>query len=76
MQEKQQTWVQFLGWEDPLGEERATRFGILTWRIPVDRAAWGATVHGVAKKQTRLSTYARSMSLGLFLAFKFYSRAS
>ena len=28
---------------------------ILAWRIPVDRGAWQATAHGVAKSQTCLS---------------------
>ena len=32
--ETQETWVQFLGWEDPLEEEMATRSGILAWEIP------------------------------------------
>ena len=27
---------------------------ILAWRIPMDRGAWQATVHGVATSQTRL----------------------
>ena len=27
---------------------------VLSWRIPVDRGAWQATVHGVAKSRTRL----------------------
>ena len=30
----QETWVQFLGWEDPLEKEMATCSSILTWRIP------------------------------------------
>ena len=30
----QETWVQFLGWEDPLEEGMATHFSILAWRIP------------------------------------------
>ena len=30
----QDTWVQSLGWEDPLEEEVATYFSIFTWRIP------------------------------------------
>ena len=30
----QETWVQFLGWEDPLEKGTATRSSILTWRIP------------------------------------------
>ena len=30
----QQTWVQFLNWEDPLEMEMATYFNILAWEIP------------------------------------------
>ena len=52
----QKTWVQSLGWEDPLEEGMATYSSILVWRIPVDRGAWEARVHGVAKRQTSLST--------------------
>ena len=94
-----ETWVQSLGWEDPLEKEMATHFSILSWeiqiplflqgaslvaqmiknlpalgdvgsvpelgrspggghgnqssilawRIPMDRGAWQAAVHGVAK---------------------------
>ena len=29
-----QTWVQFLGWEDPLEKGKATHSSILIWRIP------------------------------------------
>ena len=29
-----ETWVQSLGWEDPLEEEMATHSSILAWRIP------------------------------------------
>ena len=29
-----ETWVRFLGWEDPLEEEMATHASILAWRIP------------------------------------------
>ena len=45
----QETWIRFLGWEDPLEKEMATHSSILAWRIPVDRGAWWATVHGVAE---------------------------
>ena len=51
----QETWVQSLGWEDPLEEGMATHSNILAWRIPMDRGAWCATVHGVTKSQTQLS---------------------
>ena len=30
----QETWVQSLGWEDPLEKRMATRCSILAWRIP------------------------------------------
>ena len=30
----QETWVQSLGWEDPLEKEIATHSSILAWRIP------------------------------------------
>ena len=30
----QETWVQSLGWEDPLEKEMAAHSSILTWRIP------------------------------------------
>ena len=44
----QETWVQSLGWEDPLEKGKPTHFSILAWRIP-----W--TTHGVAESQTWLS---------------------
>ena len=50
-----ETWVQSLGWEDPLEEGMATHSSILAWRIPMDRGAWWTTVHGVSKSQTQLS---------------------
>ena len=46
------TWVQSLGWEDPLEDGMATHSNILSWRIPMDRGAGHATVHGIAKSQT------------------------
>ena len=49
---KQETWVQSLGQEDPLQEGMATHSSMLAWRIPIDRGAWRATIHGVAKSQT------------------------
>ena len=49
---KQETPVQFLGWEDPLEEGMATHSSILAWRISMDRGAWRAIVHGVAKSWT------------------------
>ena len=31
---KQETWVLYLGWEDPLEKEMATHSSILAWEIP------------------------------------------
>ena len=47
-----ETWVQPLTREDPLREGMATHSSILTWRIPMDRGAWWATVQRVAQSQT------------------------
>ena len=49
-----ETWVQSMGWEDPLQESMATHSSILAWRIAMDREAWQTTVHCVAKSQTQL----------------------
>ena len=51
----QETWTQSLGWEDSMEEGMATHSSILAWRIPMDRGAWRAKVHGVAKSWTQLS---------------------
>ena len=45
----QETWVQSLGWEDPLEEGMATHSSILAWRISMDKGAWWATVHGITE---------------------------
>ena len=50
-----ETWIQSLGWEDPLEEVMATHSSILAWRILMDKGAWRATVHGVTKRQTQPS---------------------
>ena len=46
------TGVLSLGWEDPLEESRAIHSSILAWRIPTDRGAWRAAVHGVTESDT------------------------
>ena len=53
-----ETWVQSLGWEDLPEKGMATHSSILAWRIPMDRGAWWATVHGVAEsdRAEQLST--------------------
>ena len=39
----------------PWRRERLPTPVFLVWRIPMDRGAWQAMVHGIAKSQTRLS---------------------
>ena len=49
----QETWVQSLGWEDPLEEGMTTQSSILAWRILWTEEPGGQhTVHGVAKSRT------------------------
>ena len=50
-------WVWSLGWENPLEEGLATQSSIFAWRIPMNRGAWWATVHGVAKSWKWLYIY-------------------
>ena len=50
-----ETWARSLGWENPVEEGMATHSSIFAWRIPMERGAWRATVHGVAKGRTPLS---------------------
>ena len=44
-------------------EGTATHSNIPAWRIPVDRGAWWAADHGVAKSQTQLSDQAHTRCL-------------
>ena len=59
----QETWIQSLGWEDPVEKGIATHSSILAWRIPKGRGVWQVTVHGVAKSQTRLRDEAQYREL-------------
>ena len=52
-----ETWVQFLGREDPLEKEMATHSSTLAWRIPWRKEPGRLLVRGVAKSWTRLSDY-------------------
>ena len=51
MQETQETWVRFLGEEDPLEKEVATHSDSCL-ENSMDRGVWQATVPGVTKSQT------------------------
>ena len=49
-----ETWVRSLGWEDPLEEGMTIHSSILAWRVPMERGAWWAIIHGVTKSWTIL----------------------
>ena len=51
----QESQVQFLGQEDSPREGNGNPLQYSCLEKPVDRAAWRATVHGVAKNRTQLS---------------------
>ena len=60
-----ETWVRFLGWEDPLEKGKATHPSVLAWRIP-----WAVIVCEVAKSQTRLSdSHLHSLPLQVSVQF-------
>ena len=42
----QETWVQFLGREDPQEKEKATHSSILAWRIPWKEESGGLQSRG------------------------------
>ena len=48
----QETQVLSLVWEDPLEEEDGNPFQYSCLKNVIDRGAWWATIHGVAKSQT------------------------
>ena len=52
----QEAWVRFLGQEDPLEKEMAIQLQYSCLENPMDRGAWWATVHGVARVGHDLST--------------------
>ena len=66
----QETWVQFLGWEDPLEKEMATHSSILAWRIFMDRGAWRAIVQGVTRVGHDLATKPPPPFKSLFFKLK------
>ena len=37
----QETWVQFLGWEDPLEKEMAVHSSTIAWKIPLTEEPGG-----------------------------------
>ena len=48
----QETWVQSLGWDNPLEKGKATHSSNLAWRVP-----WDCIVRGVIKSWAQLSNF-------------------
>ena len=55
----QETWVQPLGWEDPLEKEMAIHSSTVAWKIPWTEEP-GTLVYGVAKSRTQLKQLSSS----------------
>ena len=51
----QENGVQSLAWKDPPGEGNGNPLQYSSLENPMDREAWQAIVHRVAKSRTRLS---------------------
>ena len=60
-----ETWVQSLGWEDPLEEGMATHSSVLGWRIPWPEEPGGCSPwdHTASDAPERLSTRPHGSSL-------------
>ena len=69
-----ETWVQSVGWEDPLAEDMATHSSILAWRILMDSGAWRAAV--AAPFYTQQTEYASSSSSTSHHPLAFFSANS
>jgi len=54
----QEMRIRSLDQEDPLGEENGNLLQYPCLKNSMDREAWWATVHGIAKSWTQLSTKA------------------
>ena len=55
MQDKQETWVRSLDWEDPPEEEMSTPSSILAWEIPWTEEPGGLLSTRSQKSQALLS---------------------
>ena len=56
----QETWIQFLGWEDSLEKEMATHSSILAWKIPWTEEPGGYSPWGHRRVRPDLATQQQS----------------
>ena len=61
----QETWVQSLGWEDPLEKEMATHSNILAWTIPWMEEP-GRQQSTESQSQTWLSNFTNDMICSVY----------
>ena len=61
----QKTWVQSLGWEDPLEKEMATHSSTLAWKIHGQRSLVGYNLRGSKESDMTDRLHFLSLSLGL-----------
>ena len=70
----QETWVWFLGQENPLKKGMATHSSILAWKNPMDRGAWqangpwGHKESDTTEQQNTTNNLASCLREGLFFA--------
>ena len=67
----QETWVQSLGWEDPLEKGKATRSSILAWRIP-----WTVKSMGSQRAGHNWATFSFTFTFTNTIKFLFKIRVS
>ena len=60
-----ETWVWFLGWEDPLEEGMATHSSILAWRILLLHSLWGCKELGAIEWLFTLLIYSLFVYIGI-----------
>ena len=58
------------------GGGRGNPLQVLTWRIPMDRRAWWATVHGVVKGWIQLSDKAQFKGILFCVTFQGFYKMS
>ena len=51
-----ETWVQSLGWEDPLEKGKVTHSSILAWRIPWTYNPWSSKESDTTERLTHTHT--------------------
>ena len=68
----QETWVQTLGWEDPLEKQKATHSYILTWTVPwIIYNPWGRKESDMTE---RLSLTCTCYHIPIMMEYTFWSK--